>query len=214
MDLGLAFTYVFQDEEWVKKILIACVAILIVGIGWIPLLGWMLVTARRVIRQDPKPLADWNDLGGLFTLGLKGIVIVIIAALLPGILAIPYALLGAVSRNSDTLVTVYSVCYSCFSLLYGLLMAVGLPASFGILAATDQLGEALNPNKIIALVRAAPSAYIMALIGGIVAGFIGSLGSILCGIGILFTYAYATAIQGHLYGQAYAQASPAALASQ
>jgi hypothetical protein len=214
MDLGLAFTYVFQDEEWVKKICIGALAFLIVIIGWIPLLGWMLETSRRVIRQEPQPLADWNDLGSLFALGLKGIVIAIIAALLPGILAIPYAILGAVSRDSDTLISIYSVCYSCFSFLYCLLMAVGVPASFGILAATDQLGDALNPSKIIALIRAAPSAYIMTLIGTFVASIIGSLGSILCGVGLLFTYAYASAIQGHLYGQAYNQASPAVFAAQ
>ena len=97
MDLGLSFTFVFQDEEWVKKLLFGAVASLVVFIGWIPLLGWVIEIARRVIRQDPEPLPDWTDLGGLFTLGLKGLVIFIVAALLPGILAIPYAILGAIA---------------------------------------------------------------------------------------------------------------------
>jgi hypothetical protein len=206
MDLGLSFTYVFQDEEWIKKILIGAVAFLIVFIGWIPLLGWMIEITRRVIRQDPQPLPDWSDLGGLFTLGLKGLVIAVVAGIIPGVLAIPYSILSAISNNSDTIVLIYSVCYSCFSLLYAVLIAFAVPASYGILAATDQLGDALNPSKILGLVRAAPAPYVMAIIGGLVASLIGNLGAILCGIGILATMAYSVAIMGHLYGQAYQQA--------
>jgi hypothetical protein len=207
MDLGLSFTYIFQDEEWVKKVLIAALAFFIIFIGWIPLLGWVIEIARRIIRQDPVPLPDWTDLGSLFTLGFKGWIIIILAGLLPAILAIPFAVLGAIANNSDTLMMIYSICYSCFSLIYGIVIALGLPASFGILADTDQLGDALNPSKIISLVRAAPAAYVMALVGGLVATIIGYLGIILCGIGIMATMAYAAAVTGHLYGQAHKQAS-------
>lgn len=207
MDLGLSFTFVFQDEEWVKKILFGAVAFLVVFIGWIPLLGWMIEIARRVIRQDPEQLPDWTDLGGLFTLGLKGLVIFIVAGLLPGILAIPYAILGAIANNSDTIFTIYSVCYGCFNILYWLVLALAIPASLGILADTDQLGDALNPGRIFGLVRAAPTAYLMTLIGEFASGIVGNLGSILCVIGWFFTMAYAAAINGHLFGQAYREAS-------
>jgi hypothetical protein len=207
MDLGLSFTYVFNDEEWVKKLLMAAVAALFLFIGWIPLLGWLILIARRVIRRDPVPLPDWSDLGALFTLGLKGLVIAIVASLLPVILSLPFVILSAVGNNGDTLYVIYSVCYGCFSLFYGLALAFVLPASYGILADTDQLGDALNPSKLIALVRAAPSAYLMAFVGGIGASIVADLGVILCFIGVFFTFAYAAAIMGHLYGQAYIQAS-------
>ena len=207
MDLALSFTYVFEDEEWVKKLLMAAIAALIPFIGWIPLLGWALLIARRIIRQDPEPLPDWNDLGELFTLGLKGLVVVIVASLLPMILALPFILLSAFASNSDAIYSIYSICYGCFNFIYGLALAFVLPASFGILADTDQLGDALNPSKLIALVRANPSAYLMALVGGIGASIVADLGVILCFVGVFFTMAYAAAIMGHLYGQAYKQAS-------
>jgi hypothetical protein len=207
MDLGLSFTFAFEDEEWVKKLLMAAIAALIPFIGWIPLLGWAILIARRVIRRDSEPLPDWSDLGELFTLGLKGLVIVIIAVLIPLLLAIPFAVLGALGSDSDAIYTIYSLCYGCFNFLYGLALAFVLPASFGILADTDQLADALNPSKVIALVRAAPSAYLMALVGGIGASIVADLGIILCFIGVFFTMAYAAAITGHLYGQAYNQAS-------
>jgi len=208
MDFGLAFTYVFQDKDWVKKILFGAVAALIVVIGWIPLLGWLIEIARRVIRQDPEPLAGWTDLGKLFTLGLKGWLIIILVSLLPGILAIPFVFLGSMN-NSDTIYTIYSVCYGCFSILYGIIIALAIPASLGILADTDQLGSALNPSKIISIIKAAPAAYIFALLGTFVASIISELGVILCAVGLFATMAYAYAIMGHLFGQAYRQASGA-----
>jgi hypothetical protein len=207
MDLGLSFTYVFEDEEWVKKVLIAAVAAFIVFIGWIPLLGWAILITRRVIRKDPVPLPDWSDLGELFMLGLKGLVIVIVASIIPAILSLPMAIISAISNNSDTIYVIYSICYGCFSFLYGLAIAFVLPASFGILADTDRLADALNPSKLIALVRAAPSAYLMALVGGILASIVADFGVILCVIGVFATFAYGAAIIGHLYGQAYNKAS-------
>lgn len=53
------------------------------------------------------------------------------------------------------------------------------------------------------MVRAAPSAYLIVLLGSIVAGLVGSLGIILCVIGVVFTYAYAMVVNAHLWGQAY-----------
>jgi hypothetical protein len=206
MDLGSSFTYVFEDEEWIKKVLIAALAAFIAFIGWIPLLGWSIMITRRVIRRDPVPLPDWSDIGGLFMLGLKGLAIVIVACILPLVLSLPLILISAVANDSDTIYMLYSICYGCFSIIYGLAIAFVLPASFGILADTDSLPDALNPSKLIALIRAVPSAYLMALVGGILASIVADFGVILCFVGVFATFAYAAAVMGHLYGQAYNQA--------
>ena len=57
-----------------------------------------------------------------------------------------------------------------------------------------------------ALIRAAPGAYLIVLLGGMAAGFIAPLGSIACGVGALLTSAYALLINAHLLGQAYRSA--------
>jgi hypothetical protein len=49
----------------------------------------------------------------------------------------------------------------------------------------------------------------MALLGVIVSGIIGSLGLIVCVIGVFVTYAYSLAVDGHLWGQAYSQGAAA-----
>jgi hypothetical protein len=84
-----------------------------------------------------------------------------------------------------------------------------LPAGLGILADSDNLAEAINPSKILVILRAAPGAYVITFVGAIIASFVSSVGVILCVVGVLFTSAYAVTFQGHLIGQAYNEASSA-----
>jgi hypothetical protein len=92
-------------------------------------------------------------------------------------------------------------------LLYGLALAFFLPAAYGELAATDDLGASFNIGKIFGHIRAAPSAYLLTFLGMIAAGILASFGVILCFVGVLFTGAYSYAVQGHLFGQAYKEAT-------
>jgi hypothetical protein len=107
------------------------------------------------------------------------------------------------SDTIDTVITIAGLCCGGLMLLYGLLLLVVLPAAMGNYLATDLMGAAFRFGEVFGLLRAAPGAYLMVLLGGLVAGFIGSLGSIACLIGVLATAAYASAVMGHLYGQAY-----------
>jgi hypothetical protein len=214
MDFGLAFSYVFEDEEWIKKIVITAIISLIPFIGQIALLGWSVEIARRVIRSDATPLPDWSDFGGLLTLGLKAFVVSFVFALPLVFISIPSALLDTVSSDSgEAILTFFIFCISCFALLYGLALAFFLPAAFGELAATDNLGASFNIGKVFGHIRAAPSGYLLTFLGIIVSGFLASFGIILCFVGIIFTATYAYAVQGHFYGQAYKEATAAEAAA-
>ena len=209
MDFGLSFSFPFQDDDWIKKIALTAAISFIPLIGQFALLGWMVELTRRVIRGDAEPLPDWADFGGILVLGLKMFVIGFVYSLPLILIALP---MGGISAllNDDSAIAIYSfvmMCFSCFAAIYGLALAYFFPAAVGELAVTDNLGEAINPTNIIAHVRAAPSAYLLAFLGTIVAGFIAGLGIILCFVGLLFTIVYAYAIQGHLYGQAYIEAT-------
>lgn len=209
MDFGLSFSFPFQDEDWIKKIVLTVVISFIPVIGQLALLGWMVELTRRVIRGDAAPLPDWADFGGILLLGLKMFVIGFVYSLPLVLLALPMGGIGAL-LDDDSAIAIYSffmMCFSCFAVIYGLALAYFFPAAVGELAVTNNLGEAINPANIIAHVRAAPSAYLLAFLGTIVAGFIAGLGIILCFVGVLFTIVYAYAIQGHLYGQAYIEAT-------
>ncbi|MCK5634148.1 MAG: DUF4013 domain-containing protein [Anaerolineales bacterium] len=209
MDFGLAFSFPFQDEEWVKKIVLTAVISLIPLIGQVALTGWLVELTRRVIRGDSEPMPDWADFGGILILGLKTVAIGFVYALPLIFISFPVAVIDAIFEyeTASALYSIFILCFSCFAIIYGLALAFFLPAAVGELAASDNLGAAINPTNIIAHVRAAPSAYLLALLGTIVAGFLSGFGIILCFIGVIFTAVYASAVQGHLYGQAYLEAT-------
>ncbi len=71
MKFADAFTFVFQDQDWFKKIIIpGLVGILIPIIGQILLLGWSLKVTLNVIRKNPNPLPEM-DFGDDLARGFK-----------------------------------------------------------------------------------------------------------------------------------------------
>ncbi|MGD2058732.1 MAG: DUF4013 domain-containing protein, partial [Anaerolineales bacterium] len=114
MDFGLAFSYVFEDEEWVKKLVITAIIAIIPIVGQIALLGWSLEITRRVIREEATPLPDWSDFGGLFTLGVKAFVVAFVFSLPLMFISIPSALLDSVNSDSaQVILTFFIFCISC-----------------------------------------------------------------------------------------------------
>lgn len=214
MEFGKAFTYVFEDKDWLKKIGIAALVSLIPLIGQLIVMGWSLEVTRRVIQNDPNPLPDWADFGGHTVRGLKSFVIGLVYAL-------PIILLGAcqglipvlggdgADDTMSTIILVVTVCFSCVIFIYAILLALVLPAAYGKFAASDELGAAFRFREVFDLVRAAPSAYLIVVLATLVTGIVAGLGIILCFIGVFLTLAYAMAVNGHFYGQAYNQATAA-----
>ena len=50
MDFGLAFTFPFQDEKWIEKLLIAGVIMIIPFVGWIAVFTlWIFANVRIFI---------------------------------------------------------------------------------------------------------------------------------------------------------------------
>jgi hypothetical protein len=207
MEFAKAFSFVFEDPDWLKKIAIAALVGLIPIVGQLVLIGWVLDTAKRVIRQDPAPLPDL-DFGAQLGLGFKSLVIGLVYGIPAFIIYLPIIIVTLVAGNSNsdaggTAVIAVTLCCTGLLVLYGLLLMVMLPAAHGNFLATDRLGAAFNFRQVFALLRAAPGPYLMVLLGGVIAGIIAPLGSIACGVGVLLTSAYAMLISAHLYGQAY-----------
>jgi hypothetical protein len=219
MDFGSAFTFVFQDTDWLKKVGIAAAVFLIPLVGPIVLLGWGLEITRRVINNEPQPLPDWSDFSGYLQKGLRGFV-VSLAYLMPVILiAICGQLLnvgaiaGLSNADSDTagmVITLIGTCTMCLVFVLAIVTGFILPAANGLLAVHDQVGAAFRFNEVLGLVRAAPGPYLMVVLGaGLANLLLAPLGALVCGIGILITSAFVTAVSGHLSGQAYKAARSA-----
>ena len=206
MDFGKAFSFVFEDEDWIKKIGVGGLISLIPVIGVFLVLGWGVEVVKRVIRDDAEILPDWSDFGGYLARGFL-VFLVAFVYMLPIILlqvcsSLPF-LYEAADETLLTLFTIVTVCFGCVTLLYSIAAFLVLPAAIANYAATDDISAAFKLGEVFKMVRDNIGTYAMVLLGGIVASIVASLGSIACVIGVLFTSVYSFAINGHLWGQAY-----------
>ncbi len=218
MDYGQSFSFVWKDPNWVKKVAIASVVVLVgfitAGLALIPLGGWTVAITRNVIRGEEPALAEWADFGTLIIDGLKIIVVAIVWSIPLMLIVGCFSGVAAIAANQDqsgTFTSILSILNACVSLPYGVIVGLLLPASIGEIADHGQLGQALNPANAFKLVRANPGGYIIAwLLAGIASGILSTVGVLICVIGVFPAIAYAAALTGHLYGQAYKVAQSAA----
>jgi hypothetical protein len=217
MDFGQAFTFVFDDEDWLKKIGLGGLLSLIPVIGWLVVLGWGVEITKRVINKDQEVLPDWSDFGGYLTRGFLVFLVVFVYMLPVTILSGCGGGLTAFadSYGEDAVTTaawVVTSCISCLTFLYSIVAYLILPAAIGKYAVTGELGDAFKIGEIFGLVRENLGTYGLVLLGGLVASLVSGLGVIACVIGVLFTMVYAMAINGHLWGQAYSVSTTGASA--
>ena len=215
MDIGKSFTFVFEDEAWLTKILIMAVILflgVLLSLVLIPAIvaaalinGYMVEIIRNVLRGQLDELPEWDNWGALIVDGLKVIVIQIVYAL-PAIivgLCLSIAMMAVAGTKGEWLVILLSVVMSCLILLWAIVVSILLPAATAIFAATNDLAAAFHFGEVFALVRDNLSTYLITFIMSWVASFIGGLGSIAFLVGAFITGAYGYMVTGHLYGQAY-----------
>lgn len=218
MDIGKAFAFVFDDDQWITKILIGA-GILLLGtlFSWvllIPLIlafailsGYMVEIMRRVMRGQMDGLPEWNDWGKLIADGFKAIIIGLVYAL-PAIivslcLGVPAGLLA---EEAEGLSVTLNLLTSCLTILWSIFVSILLPAATAFWVARDDLSAAFRFGEVIAFVRNNLSTYLITFVMMLVANIVGGLGTIVCGVGVLVTLPYSYMVTGHLYGQAYVQA--------
>lgn len=215
MDFGRAFTFVTEDPDWLKKILINGLIMLIPVVGTMYVLGWALEVGRRTANYEEPVRLPELEFGRYLGLGFKALVVVFVYSLPVMVLSLPMGILAPMASGSGTnsdivgvLATLVSLVCSCVMILYSLVFMFIYPAAVMRTAVTNSIGAGLKIGEVFGLVKAAPSAYLVAILGILAASFAASLvGSLLCVVGIIFTSIYSMAVTGHFMGQAYRIAS-------
>ena len=213
MDIGKAFSYVFEDENWIVKILIGGLFVflspLLIGIPF--LLGYVVETIQNVMKDEPHPLPEWSELGDKFVKGLL-LAAAVIVYMLPVILLA--CLLGIVSlaagNRGGGAVRSFALCTQCLSSLWGLLVALVFPAAVIRYAEAGEFMAAFRFGEIFSLITSNIGNYIIAILVGWVASIVAGFGTILCFVGVLFTTFWAYLVAAHLWGQVGRQAIAAA----
>ncbi len=223
MQIGKAFTYTFEDAKWFSKLLIGALISIVpfLNIAWG---GYTCEIIRRVSRQDPEPLAGWDDLGTKFMQGLilviAGIIyslpIIILSLFMIPLFAGAAATEGDMQTMLATAGTGIGILLGCLISLYVLALTVFMPAvqinyarkvTFGscfeigaiIRLATSNLG-----NYFLAWLAYLVFAMLAGLVGGGIATILGLIPCIGWILAVLIT-AVITPLVGvvyaHLFGQ-------------
>jgi len=66
-----ALLYPFEDPAWPRKLGLALLAAAVPVLGFFVIKGWEFETSAAVRRRDPRPLADWGNLGSKLWRGLQ-----------------------------------------------------------------------------------------------------------------------------------------------
>ena len=196
-----AFVWPVRDPEWVVKLLIIGLITLIPIAGSMNGIGWMLASLDR-LRAGEERLAPANltYLGRgarVFVVYLIYVLILLAAGLvfyLPGLLIAINQ--GHNSGNPALIAVAILLNLAAFGIvtLGSLALTFMLPALF---LTTDAGGIAagLRVAEVVRRCRANPINTLIAGLMLIAASFVSSLGVIACGIGVIFTAAYALAMQ-------------------
>ncbi len=206
MDLGRAFSYVFDDSEWFKKVLIGGL------INLVPILnfastGYFLEVLQKTAWRQETPLPEWGDLGNKWIRGLLLTIIAFIYAL-PGVIlmafsTVPLIIAGVAERGEGVAVGGMMI----FMLLGGLwilLVLLIFPAISVQYALYGNFGAAFRFGDIIKFITQNVGGYIMAIIAFLAAAAIGTIASMVPLVGwiaMIFVYFYAYLVGGHAFGQ-------------
>jgi MFS family permease len=199
--IGEAFVWPFRDPKWVEKVVIMGLILLIPIVGWIIGTGWMLASLARLREGDEElPPANFDYLWKGFQLFLVGLVYSLALTAVAMVLFLPgLVLLSTQSGSSGNTVLALAglllmlVAFGITVILF-LLWYLVYPA---IVLATD-LGGIAGGFDVAAIARRVRTTPTNALIAGLMllaAGFIGSLGTYACVVGIVFTIPYSLAMQ-------------------
>ncbi len=181
LDLGSALTFMFEEEDWLTKFLIAAAMVLF---GWLilPALllqGYGIEVIRRVGRGATPALPEWGEWGRYLSDGLVALVAFMVYTL-PAILFVCCAsipLLAASDSTSGELEGTIFLILCCMALglfliqfpLWGL-----YPAGSIHFAARGGIGSFFSAG-MLTYVRRQPGQYFYALLILFFAGFVGGL---------------------------------------
>ncbi|NLX37765.1 MAG: DUF4013 domain-containing protein [Chloroflexi bacterium] len=202
MDIGRSFSYVFEDKDWPKKLIIGGL------INFVPILnfanmGYALRVLRTSARGQEPTLPEWDQLGQDWVKGLLQTLAlaILLLPLIPGIIASGVAGEWMDSGDGNPLVL---CCFglTCLTSLWGLFVAIIYPMARAHYALSDEFAAFFRFRTLLKAIGQRLGDYVVVLLMIIVAQMLaGTIGSLVCIVGVAFTSFYAELVTADLIGQ-------------
>ena len=209
-DFGKPFSFVFDDPQWMNKILIGGLFYLagFLIIGWFFIFGYAARVARNVIRGDERPLPEWENIGEFFSEGARLIavglcyaapmIVIVFSFIFPAIMA------DALDNEvADAIGGGLAGCMSCLIIPLALAMVFFMPASLLFAAVEQRFGAAFEFGRIWPWIKANLGNYLLAIVVYFIARFLAGTGIILLCIGVIFTGFWSVLIMTYGFAQVY-----------
>ncbi|MDW8318603.1 MAG: DUF4013 domain-containing protein [Anaerolineae bacterium] len=224
MNASKAFTYVFEDKDWLSKVLIGSAIVLVsfpltvvlVGfLGFAVVAGYTLEVLRNVRQGRSRPLPAWQDRWSEWmVMGLKLLLVSLIWGLPSLVLNIPSAVGNSLAASDNGAVVAIGLFISLSAALlmwlWALVLVLVTPALYIRLAETGEVRSTLQVAEILGFTRRhfgeVLAAVLVSLAATLVLFLVGATaGVLLCVVGLALTIPAATflasLISVHLYAQ-------------
>ncbi len=212
MDYGKSFSFVFDDEEWIQKLLIGGILALIPVVNLV-VFGYGLQVLKNAALGEGKALPNWDDFADYFMKGLLSILgafvwalPIILLSMIGALFSVPVDRMTGYGTSPDWTWGWANLCFallSCLSALYGLFMAFVMPAAMTQYAVSGEFAAFFRFNELYKYIASNLGPYIVVLLLGAVAWFIAGFGVVVCFVGVAFTSFWASLVGNHLLGQVY-----------
>lgn len=217
MDIGRGIAYIFEDNDWIKKVAIGGL-ISLVPIFNFATYGYYLQVLRQIMAGNELPLPEWDELGEKWMNGLVLMLIMFVwalpAVILMGFSIVPL-LLAALSGQGDNQTAGFAalggmMIFMALGGIYLLLMAFVSPAIVLNYAREGGFGSGFRFGQIFSYITANIGGYVTLLAVMIGVSFaVGIVASILAyipligQIALIFLGFFATLVYAHYLAQYY-----------
>lgn len=199
--IGDAFIWPFRDPDWLGKVAIMGLILLIPLVGGINGLGWMMAALDRLRAGEERlPPANFDHLARGFRLWVVYLVYFVALAVVAAIVYVPAILVLAAEGQRTPNPVLIALGISLLLLTASVVTLGALALTFAmpaIVLAVDRggIGAGLRAGEIVAASRVSLINTLIAGLMLIAAGLVGQLGAAVCVVGVVFTSAYALAMQ-------------------
>ena len=164
MDIGKAYTFIPEEDDWIKQIVIGGVLALF-SFLFIPiffLIGYQVAVVRNVMNGEEHPLPEWNDWGKVFMDGLVVWVAQFVYALPVVLLSLCSLFIwvpAATDQGGDIGAALSGaaifglVVLGCLVFLFAIALAFIVPALYVQYARTGEFGHMFQVGEIIGIAR-------------------------------------------------------------
>jgi hypothetical protein len=213
MDIPRAFEYIFNDPQWVSKLIITGIITLfafattplLIGLaGWAVLLGYQIALISNMRAGLQHPLPRWDDVSEYFSTGGQALVGAIVYMLPVIIVASCVATMGVMFANEDSTPLIALIGLCCLlpiALVSALLFIPMYGLALGRFTENPSVSMFFQFSSLFNELRAKRPIVIGYIVGTVIASLIfGVINGVPC-LGWLVGAALLTPVNGALTGQ-------------